>query len=313
MKKVNLLLSACLLSVTFCSADVSADEACTYRPLNTNEKAFYSHFGVLQAAVPPAPDGWALSNGEKLKPQYTAMPAKVCIEESHPDLSLDVYYERKPDAEKEDAILRRAMNAAPDKAQLDKIKPLQAKQMELAQQAAEAAGRGDLDTVDKLNAEMDGLAGQIKKMTDAMYAPQSRISAELERDRSASINIAVNSTGGDCNGNPQPINISGALAYRCAYDDGYTSSGEVLDHASARILIVLGQAFTKIQNWPRLDRDQNEFTDHMLSIGVAYDSDHPFLIQNVVIRIDSDNPERVDSLYRGLRLEGLKDLLVKSK
>jgi len=310
MNRVFFLSAVSMISAILCIENVFADEAnCNYRPPNESEKVFYSQFTALQAAAPPAPDGWVLREGEKLNPQYTAIPAQVCIEENHPELALNLIYERKPDRKKEDESIHRAMNASPDKAQLDKIKPFQAKQMELAQKAAVAAGRGDLNTVDKLNAEIDALAEQIKKMTDAMYAPQSEITAELERDRSASINIVINDSGGDCNGNPQPINIPGALAYRCAYDDGYTSSGEVLDHASARILIVLGQAFVKKQDWPRLGRNKHEFTDQMLSIGVAYDRDRPLVVQNVVIRIDSDNPKRVDGLYRGLRLDGLKKLV----
>jgi hypothetical protein len=309
MKRVILLMTAILLFTTFCVEAVMADVDCTYRPPNAGEKAFYSHISVLQAAVPPAPEDWALRDDEKLKPQYSVMPAQVCMEESHLDLSLQLYYERRSDAAKEDATLHRAVNAAPDKAQQDRIKPLQAKQMALAKQAADAAGRGEYEKIDKLNAEMDALAEKIKKMTDAMYAPQAQINAELQRDHSASIYIVVNGSGGDCNGNPQPINIPGALAYRCAYDDGYTSSGEVLDHASARILIVFGQAFAKKQDWRRFGRDQREFTDQMLSIGAAYDKDLPLVIQNVVIRIDGDNPNRVDSLYRGLRLEGLKKLV----
>lgn len=309
MKRVFFLSAVFLAFATLFVADVFADMACTYRPPNASEKAFYSHFSALQAAMPSAPDGWELRNSEKLNPQYSVIPKQVCIEESHPDLSLILYYERKVDSKKENEALRRAQNAMPDKAVLDKLKPLQAKQMELAQQAAAAAGRGEYDKAEKLRVEMDALAEQIKKKMDAMYAPQAQITAELQRDRSASIKIMVNGTNDDCNGNPQPINISGAVAYRCAYDDGYTSSGEVLDHAAARILIVLGQAFDKKQDWPRLGRNQRAFTDQMLAIGVTYDRDRPLVIQNVIIRIDGDNPERVDGLYRGLRLDGLKKLV----
>lgn len=310
MKRVLYLFVLILITATIYIDEVSADGGnCTYRPPNKNEKAFFSQFAALRTAVPPAPDGWELREDEKLDPKYTGIPEQVCNDDNEHALILDLFYERKPDREKEDATLQRAQNAASDKAELAKIEPLQAKQLELAKQATAAAEKGDFAMVDKLNAEIDVLVQQIQKIYDDLHALQSEITAELERDRTASIKITVNGAGGDCYGNPQPIIIPNAVAYRCAYDDGYTSSGNILDHASARILIMLGQATMKTQDWPRLLRNQHEFTDHSIMLEATYDRAQPLVVHNVVILIDSDNPEMVDNLFRGMRLDGLKKLV----
>jgi len=58
-----------------------------------------------------------------------------------------------------------------------------------------------------------------------------------------------------------------------------------------------------------LARDQREFNNQMLTLEAAYDRDRPLVIQIVVIRIDGDNPDRVDGLFRELQLDGLKRLI----
>lgn len=210
MKRVLSLLALLLLSGFLLVKDLFADGGgCTYRIPDESEKAFFSNFATLRAAIPPAPDGWALRDDKVMDPGFTGIPEQICAERKEHELAIDVVYERKPDRDKEGEIMRRAQNAAPDPSGMAKIEELQAKQMKLAEQAMEAGSRGDMAAVDKLNAEIDALVQQIQKMFDAMYVPQAAITAGLERDWEASISIVANGKGGDCLGNPQPVNRNG--------------------------------------------------------------------------------------------------------
>ena len=311
MKKIVYLSYTLIISTTLFIGNVIADEygVCTYRPLNKSETEFFSKYSILRSSVPTAPDGWSLRNTNNTDPNYSGIPDQVCAESTEHKVTLNILYEKNADVQKDQGILNRAINAAPGKDDMSQIEALQAKQMELALQATTAAEKGDLALVDKINIEINAIVEEIQKKFDAMNAPSAEIAAEFERDRSASLVIAINSNGGDCSGNPQPVNIPGVTAYRCAYEKGYTPFGEVIDHAFARTLVVIGKTTTKKQEWPRIDKDQREFTDHRLNIEAAYDRAQPLVVQNVVISIDSDNPERVDGLLRGLHLDPLKKLV----
>jgi len=311
VKRIIFLLMAGLISLLLFIGQACADgsDNCTYRPPNPNEIAFFRNFAALRASVPPAPDGWELRENEQLNPDFSGVPEQVCNESDRYALELDLVYQLVPNPDQDEAALRRAQDATPGKAAMAEIETLQARQMKLAEEATAAANRGDMAAVDKINVELDALSQHIQQKFDALYAPQAEITADLARDRSATIHIEVNGSGGDCNGNPQPIAISNAVAYRCSYDDGYTSSGSVLDHASASILIVLGKAEVRTQDWSRLGSDQQEFNDQLLTLEAVYDRARPLMAQNAVIRIDSDNPERVEGLFRGLKLDALQKLV----
>lgn len=312
MKKAILPTSLLLLSITWNPGQVLADGGgpCTYRAPTAQERAFFASLTTLRAAIPPAPDGWMLRENALLDPRHEDIPRQVCDEYTEHPLAIDAVYERAHDRAAEDDAMRRAQGAAPDEAALTaQIEPINAEIAKLTEQAMAAGGRGDFAAVDRLNAEVNVLSEKISKLFEATYAPQTAIVAEHQRDRGANLRIAVNQTREECHGQPQPIDIPGAVAYRCAHEEGYTPSGGVLDPASARTLIVIGTATVTKQDWPRWARDQREFTDQMIFLVSNYDRDQPLKVQNVVIRIDSDNPKRVDGLFRELKFDALKGLV----
>jgi len=274
---------------------------CTYRPLTAEEKTFYGRFAVLRAALPRPAAGWRFHDSSEtlLAPGYTGIPEKTCQEDLEPSLSEGFYYERIP-SEADQVILDRAVEQAPDPAKLAEIETINQHIATLTEQVMAAVGQGDMATVDRLNEEMDGLSQRMQKIYEQLYAPQVAAMAELNRDREAKVTITVNGQHADCNGQPRAETIEGGLLYRCAYDNGYSSSGDILDPASARIVMVLGTATVRTQEWPRLDSAQREFTDQMLSITVGYDHKRPLVVQNILVVIDSDNAERVEQLYKGM-------------
>ena len=304
---LKVLLLPCLIGAVRAWAD-GGD--CTYRPLTAEEKTFYGRFVTLRDALPSPASGWRFHDSTErlLAPGYTGIPDKVCKEDLEPSLSDIFYYERIP-SEQDQAILQRAVQQAPDPAQLAEVEKGNQRIAELTEQVMAAAGQGDMATVDKLNAELDAQSQHMKQTLEKLYAPQAAIAAELDRDRQASVTITVNGRGADCNGQPRSETINGGLVYHCAYENGYLSSGEVLDPAAARVVVVFGKAREQTQEWPRLDRDQREFKDRMLTITADYDNRQPLVVQNVVVVIDSDNTERVEQLYKGMATDKLAALV----
>ncbi len=310
MKKAVFLRVSILLSCVLVPAQARADGDCTYRPTTAEEKTFYGLFATLREALPKPAAGWQFHDSTQrlLAPDYTGIPEEVCQESLEPSLSEVFYYERLP-SEDDQAILQRAQEQAPDPAQLAEVEKNNQRIAELTEQMMAAVGKGDMATVDKLNAEMEALSQHMQHALEEVYAPQAAALAELEHDREARVTITVNAKGADCNGRPRSETFNGGLVYHCAYDDGYSSSGDVLDPAAARVVMVLGKAETQTQEWSRLDSAQQEFMDRMVTITTDYDSKQPLVVQNVVVVIDSDNAVRVEQLYKGMAIDKLAALV----
>jgi len=246
---------------------------------------------------------------ERMAPSYSGVPAQVCSAGPDYALGIDVGYQRNHSAA-DDAALNRAAQLKPDAAKQAQLDQLLARQNSLAEQLGAAAAKQDMATLDKLNAQMEPLSEQIQRLIDDIHAPQQQVADALQRDRSASVRVSVNSTGGTCFGRPEAVNIAGAVAWRCVHENNYyPGSTDVLDPARSSMLIVFGGASVKLDPWQRRTRKGQEVADQSLALSASVDASKPMQLQNVVVEIESDNPERVAGLYQGVELDRLRKLL----
>jgi len=310
MKTVASLCSAVVFCFILFPDRVAADgEGCrTLRPLTAEETAYFNQANILRGLFPPAPAGWA-SDGQEQTAVDRSIPKQLCSDGPSYRLGLSVSYQKQHTAA-DDAAIGRVAQIKPDPAMQARVDQLMARQTALSQQLAAAAVKQDMATVEKLDAEMRPLVEQTQRLMDAMYAPQTQALAQIDRDRTASIRVEVNARGGTCIGSPETVNISGAVAWRCAHENSYASdSTSILDRARASMIIVLGNASVKIDPWTRRSREGVETPDRIVNLETLVDPARPLKVQNVVVEIESDNPERVASLYQGLKLDGLRTLL----
>jgi len=313
MKKFCLFCAAVLLASFFLLQLALADgEGCAkYRPLNSDEKAWFGQFTILRSAVPTAPAGWELSDSsrEYMAPGYGGIPEKVCSASPNYNLGINIYYQKKHNAA-DDATINRVAQMKPDPAKKAQIDRLIAQQTELAGRLGAAAVKQDLAEVDKLNAQLEPLNEQIKRSMDEMYAPQTQAIAVLEQDRNANVRITTNSTGSNCFGHPEVVDVPGAVAWRCAHENNYhVGSTDILDHARARMIVVFGQVDVRLDPWARRNREGQETADQSVTLNAMVDNKRPNKVQNLVVEIESDNPQRVATLYKGMKLDGLRTLL----
>jgi len=310
MKTVVSLFSAVVLCFILFPDRVAADgEGCrTLRPLTAEETAYFNQANVLRGLFPPAPPGWT-SEGQEQTAVDRSIPKQLCSDGPSYSLGLSVQYLKQHTAA-DDAAIGRVAQIKPDPAMQARIDQLMARQTALAQQLAAAAVKQDMATVEKLDAEMRPLVEQTQRLMDAMYAPQARALEQIDHDRAASIRVQVNARGGTCIGGPETVSIPGAVAWRCAHENTYANgSTSVLDHARASMIIVLGNAREKIDPWTRRSREGVETQDRIVTLETPVDPARPLKVQNVMVEIESDNPERVAFLYQGLKLDGLRTLL----
>src|ERR1700733_8845961 len=96
MKRI-VLLAVFALS-TLLAANLAYAEGCeegTQAPPNAQEKAFFSKFTILRAALPNPPAGWQYEDAskEKLAPYYDYIPEYLCGHSGY-YIGLDMDYTR---------------------------------------------------------------------------------------------------------------------------------------------------------------------------------------------------------------------------
>jgi len=311
--KALILLYAVAFTLFSSPARVYADgEGCaSYRPLNAGERAWFAQFSVLREALPPAPAGWSLhhSSREYMAPGYSGVPERICAVGPNYGIDINVYFERANSAA-DDAALDQAAQIKPDAAKQAQLDQLLAQQTALAGQMGAAAEKQDMAALEKLRLQAEPLSDQIQRLIDDIHAPQQQAVDAVQRDRSASVRVSINSRGGTCFGRPEAVNIAGAVAWRCAHDNNYhPGSTDVLDPARASMVIVFGGASTQLDPWQRRTREGQEVADQSLTLSTPVDISKLMQVQNVVVEIESDNPERVAGLYQGIKLDRLRTLL----
>lgn len=311
MYKVVSFIVAVLLCVFWTSDAAWADSDCPKeRPLTAAEQAFFGHFAVLRAAVPPVPAGWEFSPGsqKRMASDYNPAPANQCTAYPDHNLGLAVTYDRKTTQAEVDAATR-ASNVAPDPAQQEKIQKLMAQQEALLKSMQTAVQKGDNAAMQKLNAQAEALGKQLNAAQHKAYEPMIKATAAFSHDREATVELVVNGTDAHCYGNPEAVKIPDATAFRCANPDNFDTDGNVVDPAAAQMIIILGQAATNIDGWTRHTRDGKAVPDKVVTVTPKVDANQPLKVQDVVVTISSDNAKRVAQLYQGLKLDGLRKLV----
>jgi len=143
MSRSILLTLLCIAG--FSIANLAGAEGCdsTLVPLNGQEKAFYSQFTVLRAAIPQPPTGWQYNERakDKLLTGYKYLPAAHCPGENY-YIGLGIDYERSLSQADMDAEVA-AMQAKPDPTKQKKLDELTQQRIALVQKAMDAAQKQD--------------------------------------------------------------------------------------------------------------------------------------------------------------------------
>jgi len=312
LHKIGLFIfSAVSLYPLFWHPALADGEGCRkLRPPTAEEKAYFSKFSVLRSSLPAAPSGWSLgdANRGQMAPEFDGVPKELCSDSPNYSLGVSVYFQKEHNAA-DDALLRQAVQTKPDPAKKTQLDELLARQAKIAEQLGAAAVKQDMATVDKLNAQLEPLNAQITRTMDELYAPQTQLVAKLDHDRKASIRIAANTTGSSCYGKPEALRIPGAVAWRCTHEDSYSAgSTSILDPARASLIIGFGRFEVKKEHWIRRTREDKEIQDSSVILTTSLDPKRVMQVQNLIVEIDSDNPQRVASLYEGMKLDGLRKL-----
>lgn len=289
----------------------SADCIPQKMPLNAQEKAFFSKFTVLRAAVPKPPAGWQYSDDSRdvLASGYKYMPASECEVSSY-YIGLNVGYER-PMTQADTQKMEQAAQAQPDPAKQKKLEQLLAQQQALMQKSMAAAQKQDYKAVDALGKQGDALNAQISQVQQEMNAPGQAAMDAIQRDRSAKVSLAVNDAAGDvtCYGSPKPLTVPGAVAYACEAPATYSSPGEQLDPAKGRIVVVFGKgAVVQSYDWSRQDNQGHEHKDSYVDIKMPMDPTIAIGVQYVTVNIEGDDLARAQSLYKQMNLAPLAAL-----
>jgi hypothetical protein len=304
-------LTLALVSTLFAaSAYAEGCEEGIQAPPNAQEKAFFSKFTILRAALPKPPAGWQYEDAskEKLAPDYDYIPEYLCGHSGY-YIGLDMDYIR-PMSEADSQKEMQAMQAPPDPAKQKKLDDLMAKQQALMQKSMDAAQKQDYKAMDAIGKQSDVLNAQITQAQLDMNAGQKTVLDAVQRDRSAKVRIAINDSGGtSCYGSPKPLQVAGAIAYQCENPATYSSPGNQLDPPKGRIIVVYGSA--KIRNdddWERKDDKGQEHKDSAVIIDAQVDP-KSMAVQSVIIDIEGDDLARAQSLYKQMNLAPLAALL----
>lgn len=317
MKRVVLPLFVCIAFLFAGAAHAEGENAdCSPKqfPLKPEEKAFFSRFTVLRAAVPKPPAGWQYSDDSKevLAKDYKYLPASEC-DISNYYIGLDVGYSR-PMSQAEMDKVGAAMQAKPDPAKQKKLDGLIAQQQALMQKMVAAAQKQDAKTMDALGKQNDALNAQIQATQRDMNAGSSAAMASAQRDREAKVHFAINDAAGDvtCYGNPQFLKVPGAIAYACENPATYSSPGEILDNPRGRVVVVFGKgAEADVEEWTWRDSSDKEHKDHYVSIRTPLDPAVAIGVQYVIVSVEGDDLARAQSLYKQMNLKPLAALVPK--
>jgi hypothetical protein len=310
MKRIVLLV---FISFTVLFAGSAVAEGCedgTQAPPNAQEKAFFSKFTVLRAALPKPPAGWQYQDAskEKLAPDYNYIPEYLCGHSGY-YIDLDMDYTR-PMSEADSQKEMQAMQAKPDPAKQKELESLMAQQQDLIQKNMAAAQKQDYKTMDALGKQGDALNAKMAQVQADMNADQSAILAAVQKDREAKVRIAINDTSGaSCYGSPKPMQVAGAIAFQCENPATYSSPGNQLDAPKGRILVVYGVAKIRTDDdWERKDDKGQEHKDSAITIDTQVDR-KSMVVQSVTIDIEGDDLARAQSLYKQMNLAPLAALL----
>lgn len=310
MHRLVLLVSLC--AAVFSSAAWAEGCDSTPRPLTAREKAFYSKYTVLRAAIPQPPaGGWQYKDDarEKLAPDFQYVPTEYCPNSGY-YVGIEINYERpmsEADSQKEMA----AMQAPPDPAKQRKLDELTQQRMALVQKSMEAAQKQDQKTLDALGKQGDALDKQMQALQADMNSGSKATIDAIQTDRVASVRISINSaTGVDCYGNPKPIQVPGATAYECEHPATYSSPGEQLDPPEGRMVIVFGPSKLRTDdNWNRKDATGNDTLDKGISLDTPTEVHGSTTVGLVIVDIHGDNLARAQSLYKQMNLKSLAALM----
>ena len=309
MHRLVLLMS---LSVIIFSSAVHA-EGCdsTPQPLNDQEKAFYSDFTTLRAAIPQPPAGWQVNENseDKLAQDYEYMPDSRCPGENY-YIGLGIDYERPISQAEMDQELA-AMQAKPDPAKQKKLDALMAQQQAMMQKMMEAAQKQDYKAMDALGKQNDALTKQMQAaQQDASSGSRSTIDA-IQRDRKANVDISINGAAGSvtCYGSPKALQVPGAIAYECQAPATFSSPGEQLDPAKGHIVVVYGPAEVHQYDWSRKDAQDKDVQDSYVDIKTSADAGRYPQPTVLVVDVSGDDLARAESLYKQINLKPLAALI----
>lgn len=311
MKRIVLLV---FISFTVLFAGSAFAEGCedgVQAQPNAQEKAFFSKFTILRAALPKPPAGWQYedTSKEKLAPDYDYIPEYLCGHSGY-YIGLDMDYTR-PMSEADSQKEMQAMQAKPDPANQKKLDDLLAQQQTLMQKSIAAAQKQDYNTMQALGKQSDALNAQITQIQQDMNAGQKAVLDAVQRDRTAKVRIAINDAGGaSCYGSPKPMQVAGAIAYQCENPATYSSPGDQLDPPKGRILVVYGDA--KVRNdddWERKDDKGQAHKDSAVTVETQVDP-KSMAVQSVIIDVEGDDLARAQSLFKQMNLAPL-DALIK--
>jgi hypothetical protein len=316
MKRSIVSVFACIafLSAIAAHAEGGGDCSAKQYPLKPEERAFFSKFTVLRAAVPKPPKGWQYSDDGKevLAKGYKYLPASEC-EISNYYIGLDVGYSR-PMTQADMDKVGAAMQAKPDPAKQKKLDGLMAQQQALMQKMVAAAQKQDAKTMDGLSKQNDALTVQINALQQDMNAGSSAAMSSAQQDRQAKVRLAINDAAGDvtCYGNPQFLKVPGAVAYACENPATYSSPGDVLDSPKGRIVVVFGKGVeANVEEWTWKDASDKEHKDHYVSIKTPLDQTITIGVQYVIVDVEGDDLARAQSLYKQINLKPLGALVSK--
>lgn len=314
MKRAIASVSVCILLLFAAAAHAEGDADCSPKkfPLKPEEKAFFSKFAVLRAAVPKPPSGWQYTDDSKeiLAKDYKYLPASEC-EISNYYIGLDVGYSRPMSQADMDKVTS-AMQAKPDPSKQKKLDGLTAQQQALMQKMVAAAQKGDTKSMDALNKQNDALTAQINALQRDMNSGSSNAMASAQKDRQAKVRFAINDAAGDvtCYGNPQFLKVPGAVAYACENPATYSSPGETLDSPKGRVVVVFGKgAEADVEEWVWKDADDKEHKDHYVSIRTPLDPAIAIGVQYVIVNVEGEDLARAQSLYKQINLKPIGALV----
>lgn len=309
-KTVPVYIASLVCATLFANAAWADFDCPKMRPLTADEETFFRHFSALQAAIPPVPEGWRFSvdSQKRMTPGFSPAPTQQCAEYPDHNLGLAVTY-RRITTQAEVNAAAKASAVAPDPAQEARVQKLLSEQQKLLKSMQTAAENKDTAAMQKLNEQAEALGKRLNAAQRQAYAPMMKAAATFSHDREARVDIAINAANANCYGNPEAVSIPGATAYRCTNETNYDTDGNVVDPASAQMIIVLGRATATLDTWTRHSRDGKEVPDKDVTITASVDARQPLKVQDVVVTIDSDNAARVAQLYHGLKLDGLRKLI----
>ena len=312
MRKQSILVILCVLSF-FAANAARADCDQQQAPLTAKEKAYYSgKFPVLRAAIPKPPAGWQYDDDSqaKLAPDYQDYMPEYNCGPSNYYISLDIGYERpmsQADSDKEMA----AIQAPPDPAKQKKVDALMAQEQVLMQKIVDAAQKQDTKAMDALGKQNDELNKQLQAAQADMNSGSRTTLDAMQRDRKATVRIAINDGAGDvsCYGNPKPLQVPGATAYSCENPATYSSPGEQLDPPAGHIVVVFGKATVDAEDWERQDATGKEIKDRSVDIKTPLDRPVGVGVQLVIVDVKGDDLARAQSLYKQMNLSPLGALV----